>query len=44
MVRPILFPMNRLPMFKHYQRDDMENTTWLTDRLVNIPSSVLLND
>ncbi len=32
--------MNRLSMFKNSQSDDLENSRWLEDRVVNIPSSV----
>ena len=32
--------MNRLSMFKKCQTDDLENSRWLEDRVVNIPSSV----
>jgi len=38
MTRPIWELMNRLPMFKHCQADELENSIWLTDRVVNIPS------
>ena len=40
MTRPIWELMNRLPMFKNCEHDDLENTTWFADRVVNIPSSV----
>jgi len=40
MTRPIWELMNRLPMFEHCQHDSLENTIWLADRVVNIPSSV----
>lgn len=40
MTRPIWELMNRLPMFEHCQHDGLENTIWLADRVVNIPSSV----
>ena len=40
MTRPIWELMNRLPMFEHCQHDSLENTIWLSDRVVNIPSSV----
>lgn len=40
MTRPIWELMNRLPMFEHCQKDGLENTIWLADRVVNIPSSV----
>lgn len=40
MTRPIWELMNRLPMFEQCQHDDLKNTTWFADRVVNIPSSV----
>ena len=40
MSRPIWRLMNRLEMFKKCQTDDLENSRWLEDRVVNIPSSV----
>lgn len=40
MTRPIWELMTRLPMFEHCQHDSLENTIWLADRVVNIPSSV----
>ena len=40
MTRPIWELMNRLPMFEHCQHDNLKNTIWLADRVVNIPSSV----
>ena len=42
MTRPIWELMNRLPMFEHCQHDDLKNTIWFADRVVNIPSSVKL--
>lgn len=42
MTRPAWEIMNRLPMFKNSQHDSLENTIWLADRIVNIPSSVNL--
>jgi len=39
MTRPIWQPMNKLPMFKDCQHDGLENSNWLADRVVNIPSS-----
>jgi len=41
MTRPIWELMNRLPMFKNCQCENIENSEWLTDRVVNIPSSVI---
>ena len=40
MTRPIWELMNRLPMFEHCQHDDLKNTIWFADRVVNVPSSV----
>ncbi len=40
MTRPIWELMTRLPMFKDAQHDDLKNTVYLADRIVNIPSSV----
>ena len=42
MTRPIWTLMNKLPMFEHAQCDDLINSKWLNDRVVNIPSSVVL--
>ena len=40
MTRPIWTLMSKLPMFKDCQKDSLENSLWLEDRVVNIPSSV----
>ncbi|MCC8145752.1 MAG: LegC family aminotransferase [Bacteroidales bacterium] len=40
MTRPIWKLMNKLEMFKDCQTDDLTNTIWFEDRVVNIPSSV----
>ncbi|MDD2476894.1 MAG: LegC family aminotransferase, partial [Dysgonamonadaceae bacterium] len=40
MTRPIWELMNRLPMFKDYETDGLQNTEWFADRVVNLPSSV----
>ena len=40
MTRPIWTLMSKLPMFKDCQTDSLENSLWLEDRVVNIPSSV----
>lgn len=40
MTRPIWELMCNLDMFKHCQTDGLENSRWLADRVVNIPSSV----
>ena len=42
MTRPIWTLMNKLPMFKEAQCGDLTNSEWLEDRVVNIPSSVVL--
>lgn len=38
MTRPIWELMNRLPMFSNCQTDNLENSIWLADRVLNIPS------
>ncbi len=40
MTRPIWQLMNKLPMYKECQHDGLENSLYLEDRIVNIPSSV----
>lgn len=42
MTRPIWELMNRLVMFKDAQHDELKNTIYLADRIVNIPSGVRL--
>jgi aminotransferase in exopolysaccharide biosynthesis len=42
MTRPAWRLMNKLPMFECCQTDALKNTIKLADRLVNIPSSVVL--
>lgn len=42
MTRPVWELMNRLEMFKDAQNDGLKNSQWLADRIVNIPSSVIL--
>lgn len=42
MTRPVWELMNHLEMFKYCETDGLENTEWLADRIVNIPSSVRL--
>jgi perosamine synthetase len=42
MTRPVWELMNRLPMFAHCQTDALENSIWLADRVVNIPSSAIV--
>lgn len=43
MTRPAWELMNRLPMFEKCQCGDLSNSEWLADRIVNIPSSVILD-
>lgn len=43
MTRPIWELMNRLAMFKDAQHDELKNTIYLADRIVNIPSSVRMS-
>jgi perosamine synthetase len=40
MTRPIWILMNNLPMFKNAQCDELKNSRWLFERVVNIPSSI----
>lgn len=40
MTRPIWRLMTELPMYRHCQRDDLTNSLWLEERIVNLPSSV----
>lgn len=40
MTRPIWRLMNELPMYADCQRDGLEVSKWLEDRVVNLPSSV----
>jgi len=42
MIRPIWTLMNKLNMFKHSQCGELANVEWLEQRVVNIPSSVIL--
>lgn len=42
MTRPIWGLMNKQPMFVGCQTDDLTNTYWFEERVVNIPSSVRL--
>ena len=42
MTRPIWILMNNLPMFKDAQCHDLNNSKWLYERVVNIPSSTTL--
>ncbi|MCJ8166413.1 LegC family aminotransferase [Pontibacter sp. E15-1] len=40
MTRPAWTLMHKLPMFRDAQHDGLQNSLWIEDRLVNIPSSV----
>lgn len=40
MTRPVWTLMHRLKMFAHCQHDGLETSSWLEERLVNLPSSV----
>lgn len=40
MTRPVWQLMNKLDMFGECETDGLENSLWLADRIVNIPSSV----
>lgn len=42
MTRPVWQLMNKLAMFKECEADGLVNTSWLEERIVNIPSSVRL--
>lgn len=44
MTRPAWQLMNRLEMFKGCETDGLKHTQWLEERIVNIPSSVRLNN
>lgn len=42
--RPVWELMNRLDLFRNCEHDNLDNAEWLADRVVNIPSSVRLNE
>ena len=42
MTRPIWTLMNKLPMFEDAECGDLLNAEWLEERVVNIPSSIIL--
>jgi len=42
MTRPVWTPMHKLKMNQYFQTDGLENTEWFAERLVNVPSSVIL--
>jgi len=43
MTRPAWTPMHKLEMNQSCYRDEMVNTDWLFERVVNVPSSVILD-
>jgi len=43
MTRPAWQLMNTLPMFEHCQTDNLETSNNISERLVNIPSSFIIN-
>ena len=43
MTRPAWTPMHYLKINKDCQTESMENTEWLFDRLVSVPSSAIFN-
>lgn len=44
MTRPIWQLMYKLPMYEHCFRDAQKNAEYLEDRIVNIPSSVIISE
>lgn len=44
MTRPTWTLMNKLEMFKDCQKDNLNNAKRLVDRVLNIPSSVIINN
>lgn len=40
MTRPIWHLLSELPMYNNCEKDELKNSKWLVDRVVNIPSSV----
>lgn len=42
MTRPAWRLMNEQPMFVQCQAFNIENASWLEDRIVNVPSSVVV--
>lgn len=42
MTRPMWILMNKLLMFKNAQSDNLKNSIWLEERIVNIPSSTTI--
>ena len=42
MTRPVWTPMHTLDIYKDCFRGDLSTSDWLADRLINLPSSVLI--
>ena len=42
MTRPVWILMNKLRMYESAQCGNLSNSEWLENRVVNIPSSVIL--
>ncbi len=42
MTRPVWTLMNKLPMYENCQRDELKNAEYLEERIVNIPSGVVV--
>ena len=42
MTRPVWKPMHELEMYKSNQRDSLKNTSWLSERIVNVPSTPII--
>jgi len=42
MTRPVWRLLSKLKMYRDCQRDGLKNSQWLEDRIVNIPSSVIV--
>jgi hypothetical protein len=42
MTRPDWRLMNKLPMFAGCQAFNLKNALWLEDRVVNVPSSIVI--
>jgi dTDP-4-amino-4,6-dideoxygalactose transaminase len=44
MTRPIWALMNHLAMYQNCRRGSLSNSEWLEERVMNLPSSVVLGD
>lgn len=40
--RPVWTLAHKMPMYAHCQKDNQSNADWLEDRIINIPSSVIM--